>query len=135
MKSTSSPSRSKVTISVPFATSRFSLIFARIGRSLELPRSRVRGLPLVDRAVDLEDCRLETADEVVGDALRIRPRLRPDPELLAAARDRGALLELSDVTAGVTIEPRGDANLATVSRLDAQDVGPGLVDREDPVES
>src|SRR5438477_12982279 len=113
--------------------SRYSNHLYEAGAAVDCGREAV---PSVDgHAVDFEDRRFEATDEVVRHAPRIRGRVRPDPNLLTAARYRAAPLEVGDVRAGLAIEPRADADLAALARLDDDHVRAHLVDRHDPVES
>src|ERR1043166_5554440 len=99
-----------MTRSVPLATSRFSLIFARTARSL------VRCDLLVDGySVDGQDRRLEAAHEILCDAARVGGCVSPDAKLLAAAPDSAALLEVRDVLPGAPVEPARDLDLAALA--------------------
>src|SRR5437763_8624838 len=84
--------------------------------------------------VDLEDGCFQAARRVVGRALLVGGRLRPDAEVVASALDAAPLLVLGDVSVASSVVQSGDADLSPVGRLEDDTVVADRIGRRDPIE-
>src|SRR2546421_781924 len=84
--------------------------------------------------VDLEDGRFQAARRVVGRALLVSGRLRPDAKVVTSALDNASPLVLGDVPVPSAVVPGGNANLSPVRRLEDDTVVADGIGRRDSIE-